>query len=290
MSISDHHNGHKSEQQMQDKQLNDDEALIQSLYDDLAAQDSSSADYPSKAADDKILAAAHRSVRSSPKIVITKRAWYVPVASAASVILVVSLFFNQLQDPVMQSELSFSGNSLTEAVQYNDEANEGVNIETSAPMLQHTPALSVKSEERLFKQKGINKKQQSVKRISQQGKEEKKQLKRMAASSYRTSSSDELLLETTEATQIKEVRELTPLSLERPITLMTKQVYNQLINLKSHWLFISEDKEFYLIQVVKKGDENRLYKLDKKAYYINRSMQKNKTKRSLKELGKLTEN
>jgi len=280
--------GHQGDQQMQDKQLNDDEAFIQSLYDDLAAQESSKEEQPSKAMDEKILAAAHRSVGYTPKLVNTKRAWYVPIASAASVILVVSLFFNQLNDPVMQSEISFSGSPSTAGKQeelmndqlYDVRASDST-VQASAEMLQAAPAMSVQSKEMLIKHKGMSRKPQSMKRISLQGKEEKKQLKQLQVSNYSALKSDEQLVETRKTIGVES---------DSNVSVMTEKEFNRLLTLDSRWSFVDEEKEFYLIQVVEQDSENVLYKLDKKAYYINRSMQKNKTKRSLEELGKLTEN
>jgi len=287
-----HQGDHQIDQQLQNKQLKDDEAFIQSLYDDLASQEPSQEEYPSKEMDEKILAAAHRSVGSSPKLVNTKRAWYLPIASAASVILVVSLFFNQLNDPVMQAEMSFSGNSPassnpSEVAEQEELVSEQLydvspsdnSVQASTEMLQARPAMSVQSKESLLKHKGINKNQQAMKRISLQAKEERKQSKQLQASSYSALNDEKQLIETSKAVpeQIS-------------VIVMTQELFDKLVHMNSFWLFVNEEKEFYHIEVVEQDSEKMLYKLDKKTYYINRSMQKNKTKRSLKELGKLTEN
>lgn len=296
MSTNDNKNGHQADHQgvhqIQDNQLNDDEAFIQSLYDELATQKPSKDEQPSKAMDEKILAAAHRSVGPSTKLVNTKRAWYVPVASAASVILVVSLFFNQLNDPVMQSEMSFSGSSSTSGNsstvvepeelmndQLYDVPSSDSSVQATTEMLQVRPAMSVKSKETLIKHQGINKKTQAMKRISLKSKEEIKQFKQLHATNYSVLSNDEQLVGISK-----------PVPEELNVNVMTEKLFNQLLGLNRYWLFVDEKKEFYLIEIVEQESDNLLYKLDKKAYYINRSMQNNKTKRSLEELGKLTEN
>lgn len=270
MSTKDH--------QMQNKQLDVDEAFIQSLYDDLETAEKSTNEQPSSDVDAKILAAAHRAVISSPKLVIKKRTWYVPVASAASLLLVFSLFFNQLDDPMMQSEMSFSTNP----------ADSG---QHDIEMLQLTPLNSTQPKSEIAKQevaeyKQIQQlKQQTMKRISLQAQGEKKQqrTKRMAAKDYLAS--DFKVNTPAVASSVAESEEV-----NKTIKIMTDEIYERLLKVDNQWFFVRQEQEFYLIQLVNSKGKNTLYKLSKKEYYVKQSMQKIIKKRTLKELGLLTEN
>ena len=106
-----------------DKALAEDQAFIQSLYDDLSDQNGDDAtEQPSEQLDQRILAAAHKAVAAKPTQHIDeissrqtsdnvqklshpankpkKMAWYYPAATAASVLLVVTIVNHQLSAPI----------------------------------------------------------------------------------------------------------------------------------------------------------------------------------------------
>lgn len=105
-----------------DKALAENQAFIQSLYDDLTDQNDDATEQPSKQLDQHILAAAHQAVAAKPTRHIDatsnrqtggnvqelsqpvnkrkKMAWYYPVSMAASVLLVVTIVNLQLSDSI----------------------------------------------------------------------------------------------------------------------------------------------------------------------------------------------
>ncbi|MFT6925313.1 MAG: hypothetical protein ACJAZP_000893 [Psychromonas sp.] len=98
-----------------DKALTEDEAFIQSLYDDLSDHKTEhQTDQPSEALDQHIIKAAHKAVETNPAPSIDKAlnrpapkrrkvAWYYPVAMAASVLLVVTMVNHQLSGPIYET-------------------------------------------------------------------------------------------------------------------------------------------------------------------------------------------
>ena len=282
-----------------DNELTEDEAFIQSLYDDLSKQDAgvkqtytanTAPEQPSKDADNKILAAAHRAVRSAPKAEVKKigkkHSWYIPLASAASLVLVFSLFIKQLNTPLIQP-------SNLESIQPLAESNDSEQLLAVEEISQLTdePAQS------MYKQAHKQEKPSAVKQKSKQSsnemkrafspvasqslaKKEQQLADEQAAGSLRLHN-DNLLIDNHAASLVAD---------KKSIPYLSKKRYELLLSEKYNWIFISEEKEYYVIQLVSKEGKNTLYKLNKTAYYINKSMQKNKVIRSLKVLEILTEN
>lgn len=251
---TDNHKDHL----IQQKQLSDDEAFIQTLYDDIASADTSIDEQPSKATDDKILAAAHRALSSSPKLVVKNRSWTIPIASAASVMLVFSLFFNQLNDDALQSEM------------------------LPAPALMSAQPKSEMLKKMAARQKEVKQKHRQMKRtnIPARGDKKQQEVARLTAQDYLMSDSNFSAMAESEAK---------PIIVNEAINVMTEKVYQQLLSVNRRWIFVKEEKEFYVIQLVSKEQENVLYKLDKREYYVSKSMQKIIIPRTLQELGLLSE-
>ena len=113
------------------KSLVEDEAFIESLYDKLP-------DEPAPMAlDQRILAAAHREVSSKPQMVKKRPAWLKPMASAATVLLVVTVSVHQILDPAapLQSssapfDTSFDDAVLSDGSLYVDTLDFDSNRET----------------------------------------------------------------------------------------------------------------------------------------------------------------
>ncbi len=76
-----------------EQSLAEDEAFIDSLYDRLS-DEATPADL-----DQRILAAAHREVSAKPQLVKKRPVWLKPLASAATVLLVVTVSLHQIFDP-----------------------------------------------------------------------------------------------------------------------------------------------------------------------------------------------
>ena len=88
----------------QNKQLAEDQAFIDSLYENLSS-DSDDAEQTSGQLDQRILAAAHKAVGSKPVLSKTlpnkkNKKWFFPIATAASAILMITLVGHQIYSPV----------------------------------------------------------------------------------------------------------------------------------------------------------------------------------------------
>lgn len=88
----------------QSKQQDDEQAFIDSLYTELADEQ------PSEQLDQRILAAAHKAVASQPvgQTATTpkkRKSWFFPVATAASLLLMLTLFDSQMHSPSIQKAL-----------------------------------------------------------------------------------------------------------------------------------------------------------------------------------------
>lgn len=105
-----------------DKALAEDHAFIQSLYDDVLNHDKERSDHPSEQLNQRILAKAHKAVGTKPILCLDetstpltnnkeatlsqatkhqkKTAWYYPLATVASLLLVAILVKHQLYNPM----------------------------------------------------------------------------------------------------------------------------------------------------------------------------------------------
>jgi hypothetical protein len=99
-----------------DKTLRDDEAFIDALY---QGHGVSLTEQPSIKLDQQVLAAAHKAVNAKPSLVLKhKKAWYFPIASAASMLLVFSLVLNQQE--LTQTSLNESSQNLSNSTDNAD--------------------------------------------------------------------------------------------------------------------------------------------------------------------------
>lgn len=136
-----------STEQDKNKAMLDDEKFIDDLYAQLEKEtinDDTSNECPSNALDNKILAAAHKSVSAKPKVVAIEReadkkvkkdnkprAWYISAGLAASTVLAVSLVINQSDEVFISSQPDMEIMSLSDEVI----VNEPVAIEAEALVL-----------------------------------------------------------------------------------------------------------------------------------------------------------
>lgn len=108
--------------------LEQDEAFIEQLYQAIEAENNANEEnndsYPNNTAlDDKILAAAHRAVAAKPQTIKTKSKytpWYTALATAASLVIVVSLVVEQRHLPLAPDR--YSAELADDTVSINDQA------------------------------------------------------------------------------------------------------------------------------------------------------------------------
>jgi len=271
-----------SKDKIPNKQLSDDEAFIQSLYDDLSKGDSgeSAEHQPGKELDDKILAAAHRAVTSTPALVIKKRTWAIPVASAASVMLVFSLFFNQLNDPLFQSELSPDSNSpISKQADFTQGEAEQLMIKKESKEVASIAYAQQKTQQRQSQlqqlQLKADQKQKNKKSFS---KMRAKRSLPSAGANVVADAQPALMLEPTPAFALES-------DLPEIIEYLTLTMYKKGLNENYTWIFIREEQEFNLIELVNSKGKKTLYKLSKREFIVKQSMKKNIKARLLQELG-----
>lgn len=239
----------------QEQEERDNHSDIQALYDELSLEQtgefSADDEQPSAALDQSILAAAHKAVAQKPRLVITKRQWYVPLASAASAILVFSLFFNQLdqvplqpaplQSAPLQSKMDFS----SAQIQMSDE-----------------PELEASDSRQLLLE--IN--EQKVKKIKV--KVEKKAAKSMLR--MRSASQEEKSIDTN--MQMSADKEIVELAVK---TLSFIQ-YDEFKQADYLWTYIDENTRYYQIEIYGQQQEKKVFQLAKEGYLINEQFKSKK--------------
>ena len=134
-----------------DKSLADDEAFIESLYQQLPEEP------PSAALDQRILAAAHREVDAKPQLVQKRPAWLKPLASAATVLLVVSVTVHQIFDPGFSTSLFSPSDEMVDDFNLSEERMSEADV--VEPTLLSEPAVKAEKAQQPLAEMAIEQKQ-----------------------------------------------------------------------------------------------------------------------------------
>ena len=259
----------------QDKQLHEDQAFIDSLYEELAVEtDKPKQEQPSEQLDLRILAAAHKAVASKPTLQNKpqnkkNRNWFYPIATAASAILMITVVGHQIYSPVTENfEMPLS---LTDSVVSSDSnrqtfsTNEITEMDTSffEPQLA-SEASFVSEEERATTGKHAVKMQAPAeKQITLKASQQAKQSKAKRSSMKQDA-------EITAKKRMQEKQKVYPAT--KPIPL-TKQQY---LALKSeseqqslYWTLLLETEANYIIELQHFDNQKSYYLLHKQKFQLN---------------------
>jgi len=253
----------------QDKQLVEDQAFIDSLYEELADETGkANEEPPSEQLDQRILAAAHKAVASKPTLQ-KNRNWFYPIATAASAILMITLVGHQIYSPVTENvEMPLA---LTDSVPSTDNdkhtfsTNEITAMDTSLfePPLA-SEASFVSEEERATTGKHAVKMQASAeKQITRQASQQAKQSK-----AKRSSMKQEA--EMTAKKSVQEKQKVYPAT--KPIPL-TKQQYLALESESKEqsldWILLLETETNYIIELQHFDNQKSYYLLQKQQFQLD---------------------
>lgn len=303
MSINDDQSVNKQQQ----NSLPEDEAFIQAIYDDIANDTGDFHDEKSSLAiDNEILAAAHRAVASAPRVIKTKNTWAIPLASAASLVLVFSLFLNQLTDPLIQHEITLANSpefiessekafsSTSKAVKSNHEDS----VKKMAPLSRQADTMAVSGS----RQKAVS--VDSVAKESVFGEELQVAADFGDVLDENESDIEKMLVEVPEVAEEKvsaenhqkmkhklEEKGLFATSLSgKPNSigftrkLLDETTYHQLLKNKAQWLAVAEDEKYYVIKVFNDNGAEVLYQLSKNTYHVAPFNLKNSVKVSFNKI------
>lgn len=284
----------------------DDEKFIDALYAELETEldnaqekglttnpsDKLFTEHPSASLDQRILAAAHKAVDSSPKAIdlvgktpskIGKaRAWHVPLSLAASTVLVVSLVVNQGEESVLpnadimlapiavQAEQALStkrvgiaerdvmaqGQSREFAKQNSHQANENANtqVQKSVQAIKRGPAQPPVPSARKEKH------EVEVAMVAPQ-----------AVNAPENSVSTDKRARTItrdKMTALHKKSLASKLASLSTLPLLSLQQYQLYKEQKKQWLLRHESEQYYLIDVFASKQKTTQYKLSKKYFYI----------------------
>ncbi|MGL1957806.1 MAG: hypothetical protein OCD00_10880 [Colwellia sp.] len=284
-----------SRKQDEDKALANDEAFIDALYVELESIELESAelenveledskrgkkainDQPSKELDQRIIAAAHKSAATKAPVIelsnitVLKRkkrpVWTIPFATAASLVLVVSLVMNQQDSPIPAVNNDF----------FVESSMQSPVMAQSEPLLE-TKVASTYKRVTLAQQKRSEYKQQKSKELS------RKRSKARSANMFLLSEPEAIASNALSVAQFTK-KEL----LINDSPTLTHQQYVLFIKQQARWSLVSEHEDYYVINISSRATENTAekensnnvvqYKLLKKAYRL----------KSLTELSELSE-
>jgi|GEM_PF-1895571 len=253
-----------------DKSLEQDEAFIDALYDDLSQAPSpdSSLEEPSVELDNKILAAAHKAVGAKPKLVVKAKAkkpaftWFKPIASAASLILVVSLVLKQGEPPVINEMTSQPGIDATVKKESQQAAEQFVMEQQAAPqaVVRRPESAGQISQQMVARQRALAP-QASLTPAAK----EKKTLARV-----KIDGSQDLL--TAELAAVSDRQVAAPLEKDKrqisvKIRALEEQEYLAYRKQNLAWSWVEESSDAYVIDVMLK-DEVRRFLLAKKKFRL----------------------
>ncbi len=263
-----------------EKELKQDQAFIQSLYDDLAEQNSEDGSQqltdvqPSELLDKRILAAAHKAINSAPaaskngavKTVNSKTPkqaeWFYPATMAASVLLVVTIISHQFYNPnvqVFDAPLA-STHSMSK---FDESQSDEMLSESEMPLLAAVqtaePSLKRSSAESAAKMESFKADKQIIKeKVSKQG--------AAKAKDSQTEKSRE---------QLRSRALLTPIemSFEQLKTLRAISYQNAL-----YWILQQENADSYLIELFIVDQSPIYYRLNKNEFNIDKRVLSQQTK------------
>jgi hypothetical protein len=288
--------------------INDDDKFIDALYaqveaevedtlkntqgDDLTTNPNSRlfSEQPSESLDQSILAAAHKSVESSPKAInitsekLTKinksRAWHVPFGLAASTVLVVTLLVNQGEESVLpNSDVMFAPSSVQiENTLSNESAGmtkkqmtpQGKSRELAKQGSRQALKSTHRSVEDLAKLSAPIL-VQAVNKQDDKATVEMSPLHATKAAQYDASSDIEVQsLAGEQMASLEEKSTVSKFEGSNSISLLSLQQYQLYKQQKKQWRFRQESEQYYVIDVFGNESEATQYKLSKKYFYINR--------------------
>ncbi len=247
----------------QDKQLLEDQAFIDSLYQELADEtDNPAEEQPSAQLDQRILAAAHKAVTTEQILKAqSKKSWFYPIATAASAILMITLVGHQIYSPVTENfEMPLA---LTESAPAVD--NEVAEMETSLDAAQFaSDTLFVSDEEE------INTAMAAAKMQPPAAKEAALQIAKQAKQSKakRSSMKKEDKIEALKS--IPEQQKLSPAT--KPLPLTTKQYLALKAESQLHtlyWILMLETETSYIIELQNRDNPKTFYLLQKQQFMLD---------------------
>jgi hypothetical protein len=285
------------------KVINDDEKFIDALYaqleseventqgDDLTINPNARlfSEQPSELLDQSILAAAHKSVESSPKAIdvtsekLSKtnksRAWHVPFGLAASTILVVTLLVNQGEESVLPNRnVMFAPSSVQiENTKRNESAGmtkrqmtaEGKGRELAKQGSRQTLKSTHRAVEDLAKLSAPNL-VQAVNKQDDKATVEVLPLQATKAAQYDVLSDIEVQsLAGEQMAELEEKSTGSKFESSNPMPLLSLQQYQLYKQQKKQWRFHKESEQYYVIDVFGNELEATQYKLPKKYFNIN---------------------
>ena len=275
----------------------DDEAFIESLYQQI---DSEPADddalYPvDKQLDEAILAHARKAVVSKPKVVKTKKQkWFVPLSTAASLVLVSLLVWQQKDIPISpeftSAEHSPEIRSVAPAQLVEEQEvaaierftvqaeNQNVDIEAlpvAAPKARSVAVskkqqqgIAVSMTHQLARQADIATKQRAVESFSQQKTED------MSGQMLRKRAATELVSADIDM-GLTEQKEIQPKLPSDNVIALTRELRAQLIDQKASWRLVEQSQNSYLLSVVDITEfdlnisKSGIVEVDKRAFTID---------------------
>lgn len=239
---------------LEQKEEQANQADIQALYDELALEQAAQLsinkhEQPSVELDQSILAAAHKAVSQKPRLVIKKYYWYLPLASAASAVLVFSLFFNQLEQvplqPMTQPQVPLQQAAL----------QQEVDLSSTLVQMSVEPAVS-------------ENRQQLLKIKEQRVKSEKKVAKSMSRMrTVATAEENEFM-----AGQVSDDKQI----VELEVNILSIVQYEEFKQANYLWTYVDENSQDYQIKIYTDSQGKKVFQLAKKSYFINKKFKSNK--------------
>lgn len=269
----------------QDKTLTEDQAFIQSLYDEVSDQDSDDlTEYPSKQLDHAILEAAHKAVSETPSDQQSnvqslqpkankrkKIAWYFPLATAASVLLVITVMNYQLNGPT--NPVLETASTIDSTTQIKPNTPEM----TSAQTMESDMFIVDVSDKQATKVQALT---SSDKRLMSRSHEVEQPTKSKMSSSPRAEeeqavSATQFLARNALKHEVLSKENMN--SLESP-TLLTYQHYQDLKSLskdkKLYWRLRKKDKTSVVIELFQSEQASIFYQLNKDIFQLDESQSK----------------
>lgn len=285
----------------------DDEQFIAALYAELETKlesaqknelttnpsDSRFTEQPSESLDQRILAAAHKAVDSSPKvidlagekssIIRNSRAWHVPFGLAASTVLVVSLVVNQGEESVLPNRDVMLAPRTVQAEQAL--STKRVGIAERNVMAQGQSRDLAKQSSHQAKKNASTLIEESVHALAQvsaqppvqaaRKQEHKVAVEMPALPDFKAPPSrispDEQVrrIASEEMATLKEKSSFSKLEGSIPMILLSLQQYQLFKKQNKQWFLRNESEQYYVIDVFDSEQKATQYKLLKKHFNIN---------------------
>ena len=250
----------------QDQQMVEDQAFIDSLYQEVAEDNASQTEQPSEQLDQRILAAAHKAVASQPMPATIKqqkkKSWFFPLATAASFLLMITVINHQFSSPIIGNEAQPVTSQLLSSDSFNEET-----VSSMSDSIEMDQALMEKEFTNIAQPMA----EMKASRMAEASKMKSTSLakKSMQRAKQSTPMAEEIEVEQVMSSQVEMASPNTP-------ELLTDSKYLQLKNASQQqmitWKLLAEDKTSFIIKLQLSNQTDTLYRLNKNNFDLNENI------------------